>query len=433
MTLDIKDEKPVQTISLNLNEYASTSAKSAQNQPPRLEPPLVSTPIRTSSLASPTSELRIETGEQGTGTEEISASSKATETSEASQTTNESVTCTLLTLWQQLISSMHEGESTLRNVRDSLRPTPRKTSYAEVARALPTSPVTSPVRTHSQRPFDAIPPTPSEPSSSRPQAKSKPSWLRRTTELPSMSMLRSKSKSPLGDNAPLPPLPPRNNNNQSMSRDMLPPPLPSKSSYADVTAGPSRDSSFDTMGSTGMPPRLPSRNKIGDRIAAFSRSASSASLASQASLPSSVSHQRLPNSAQRVLGNAGSAVQKGWAGIRARGVGGSLSSISQLGQSSRRGPMDGAPRSTRERHQTSQALSTTPEGPELVAAATRRTGTGRPGTVFGRPLVEAGQEAHVQDVDVGDEMEQRRRRCLPAIVVRCVEYRKLLTPYYEFS
>jgi hypothetical protein len=90
MTLDIKDEKPVQTISLNLNEYASTSAKQSQNQPPKLDDPMVSTPIRTSSLSSPVSELRIATGEPATGHEEVSASSsKATDQSEASQTTDE--------------------------------------------------------------------------------------------------------------------------------------------------------------------------------------------------------------------------------------------------------------------------------------------------------------------------------------------------------
>jgi hypothetical protein len=87
MTLEIKDEKPVQTISLNLNEYASTSAKQLQNQPPTQDVPMPSTPIRTSSLASPTSDLRIAVGEPGPGTEEVSASSsKPTETTEASQT-----------------------------------------------------------------------------------------------------------------------------------------------------------------------------------------------------------------------------------------------------------------------------------------------------------------------------------------------------------
>jgi hypothetical protein len=90
MTLDIKDEKPVQTISLNLNEYASTSAKQSQSQPPKLDDPMVSTPIRTSSLASPVSELRIATGEPGTGQEEVSASSsKATDQTETSQSTDE--------------------------------------------------------------------------------------------------------------------------------------------------------------------------------------------------------------------------------------------------------------------------------------------------------------------------------------------------------
>lgn len=71
-------------------------------------------------------------------------------------------------------------------------------------------------------------------------------------------------------------------------------------------------------------------------------------------------------------------------------------------------------------------LSSLPEGPHLVGAELMRTGQGRPGTVFGRPLVEAGEEAHVVDAMAGDEMERRRRHCLPAIVVRCVEYRKLV-------
>jgi len=91
MTLDIKDEKPVQTISLNLNEYASTSAKQSQNQSPSLDVPMVSTPIRTSSLASPVSELRIATEEPGNGQEEAASasSSKATDQSQASQSTDE--------------------------------------------------------------------------------------------------------------------------------------------------------------------------------------------------------------------------------------------------------------------------------------------------------------------------------------------------------
>lgn len=63
MTLKLEDEvKSVPTISLNLNDYASASAKQSNgttttNQPPKLEIPTASTPIRTSSLASPRSEV----------------------------------------------------------------------------------------------------------------------------------------------------------------------------------------------------------------------------------------------------------------------------------------------------------------------------------------------------------------------------------------
>jgi len=85
----------------------------------------------------------------------------------------------------------------------------------------------------------------------------------------------------------------------------------------------------------------------------------------------------------------------------------------------------GTPRSSRERHKTAQPmLSSLPEGPDFADAVMMRAGKGRPGTVFGRPLIEAGQETHVMDANAGDEMEKRRRHCLPAIVVRCVEYRK---------
>jgi len=89
MTLDMKDEKPIQTISLNLNDYASTSAKQSQNQAPRLEPPLSTPPIRTSSLASPTPELRIAIGDTEPGKEEQTASSRAADQDEAGQTFDE--------------------------------------------------------------------------------------------------------------------------------------------------------------------------------------------------------------------------------------------------------------------------------------------------------------------------------------------------------
>lgn len=45
--------------------------------------------------------------------------------------------------------------------------------------------------------------------------------------------------------------------------------------------------------------------------------------------------------------------------------------------------------------------------------------------IFGHDLVEAGKATHVMDANAGDAMERQRRHCLPAVVVRCVEYREL--------
>jgi hypothetical protein len=64
MTLKLEEDvKSVPTISLNLNDYASASAKQSagtiSSPPPKLDIPTASTPIRTSSLASPRSELGI--------------------------------------------------------------------------------------------------------------------------------------------------------------------------------------------------------------------------------------------------------------------------------------------------------------------------------------------------------------------------------------
>lgn len=83
-------------------------------------------------------------------------------------------------------------------------------------------------------------------------------------------------------------------------------------------------------------------------------------------------------------------------------------------------------RSSRERYHTTggSALTTTPEGPDFADAVLMRIGKEQPGTVFGRELVDAGRDTHVMDANAGDVMEKMRRHCLPAIVVRCVEYRK---------
>lgn len=85
-------------------------------------------------------------------------------------------------------------------------------------------------------------------------------------------------------------------------------------------------------------------------------------------------------------------------------------------------------RESRERYHTTggAALATTPEGPDFVDAVLMRIGKEQPGTVFGRELVDAGRDTHVMDANAGDAMERRRRHCLPAIVVRCVEYSESL-------
>lgn len=74
-------------------------------------------------------------------------------------------------------------------------------------------------------------------------------------------------------------------------------------------------------------------------------------------------------------------------------------------------------------------------GPVFVEGVIRRKGDGRTGRVFGRELVDVGKAWGVVDVDVeGDEMETRRRACLPALVVRAVDYRKLsLSSIYHTS
>lgn len=80
------------------------------------------------------------------------------------------------------------------------------------------------------------------------------------------------------------------------------------------------------------------------------------------------------------------------------------------------------------------ALAVTSEGPEFEDAIVMRLAGPHDQRVFGRDLVEAGQECHVMDANAGDAVERRRRHCLPAIVVRCVEYREfgpLRDSYYH--
>ena len=350
--------------------------------------------------------------------------------------------------------------------RASLRPSPLSASYADVTKPVPDTPAT----------FSSLASSPSFASSSdltlpsmKPAPKSKPSWLRRAS---GNNISRPKSKSPANDeggpitaSSSLPPaLPPRKG---LIGEGAMPPPdMPRRSSYANVAAGPSRSKLGDGEGRPAFspassstqgraaPPPLPPRDNVGNirnRLTAwtqaaaqsssgFVRSESSSSIASLATPPSTQGgSQRVPSSAQRVLGHAGNAVQKGWAGFRARGVAGSISSMSGLAQSGRRGSMEPSPswssglnrRGSRDRTRSADvdlARSSGGDGPIFEDGVILRAGTSRIGRVFGRDLREAGRawgvDGAASAVEGVSEYERRRRACLPAIVIRTSAYRE---------
>ena len=168
------------------------------------------------------------------------------------------------------------------------------------------------------------------------------------------------------------------------------------------------------------------------------RSDSNSSIVSHAS-----TSQRPANSAQRVLGHAGSAVSKGWAGLRARGVTGSISNMSSFAQSSKRAGMEPSSswssglvrKGSRDRFRDSEVDLTFPasDGPVFQEGVIRRAGGDRKGRVFGQEIAEAGRAWAVADVvDLTEsEWEMRRRGCLPALVVRAVEYREFGASRFE--
>lgn len=153
----------------------------------------------------------------------------------------------------------------------------------------------------------------------------------------------------------------------------------------------------------------------------------------------SAAHQRLPSGAQRVLGQAGNAVTKGW--NRARGVGGSISGMGGFAPvRSNSNELDSRSVSPRNRalghtlaRKPSRDLLSTDLAPATPAdsfqwaegVVKRPARAGYAGRVFGRELQEAGRAWTVVDAHAerpGDtEYELRRRQCLPAIVVRAVE------------
>lgn len=320
--------------------------------------------------------------------------------------------------------------------RSSLRPT-SVASYAEVAKSSPTS---GP-EPHSLSPSAIIPP--------KPPTKSKPSWLKRSA---AGAGLRAKTKSPPSNDEdspgsttkPLPPiLPPRKGKNKSrITESASIADLRSHSSETDRTssmAPPDRSSYAFVASSASNPPPLPPRDTTGSnikgRIAAwtaaaqsssgFSRSESSQSLASQAT---GTSQYRLPSSASRVFGHAGSAVQKGWAGLRSKGMTSSMSisGMSSLASSSsRREPSRNSPLGGK-RNRGSSDNQEVQGGPVFSGEMIKRPAEGGGGKVFGREIVDAGKEWGVVDagfeVPGQSEWEMKRRKCLPAVVIRSCDY-----------
>ncbi|OXB34727.1 hypothetical protein LQV05_003110 [Cryptococcus neoformans] len=329
--------------------------------------------------------------------------------------------------------------------RSSLRPA-SVASYAEVARSSPTpGPESQPVS-----PSNLIPP--------KPPTKSKPSWLKRSAV---GAGLRAKTKSPVsndGDSSgsgtkPLPPiLPPRKSKSKNRITESASiadlRPYSNETDRAGTMALPDRSSYAFVASSAGNPPPLPPRdttgNNIKGRIAAwtaaaqsssgFSRSESTQSLASQAT---GTSQYRLPSSASRVFGHAGSAVQKGWAGLRSKGMTNSMSisGMSSLASSSsRREPSRISPLGGR-RDRRSSDNQEIQGGPVFKGEMIKRPAEGDVGKVFGREIVDAGKEWGV--VDAGfeipgqSELEMKRRKCLPAVVIRSCDYLHIWGPKEE--
>ncbi|BEJ16023.1 hypothetical protein CspHIS471_0506280 [Cutaneotrichosporon sp. HIS471] len=274
-----------------------------------------------------------------------------------------------------------------------------------------------------------LPRSSTDTSSSKPAVKSKPGWLRRASMTPS---LRAKARSPAPSLPDLPPEPPSPHFSTT-----TPPTLPPRK----FPSGP-MDFGPPVAGSSLQAASLPTRDlhhpshhsqslrDVGRRWrtgGGVSRSASNSSIASVASsATTTTSHQRFPSTATRVLGHAGKAVSSTW--NRARGVGTSMSISGMTTLSPVRG-MEPEPVSpgllTRK---LSHEMSIIPqEGLAFSDEVVRRKArAGLRGRVFGRDLGQAGRAWGVFDANEAregeDEYHHRRRQCLPAVAIRCVEY-----------
>ncbi|TXT07213.1 hypothetical protein VHUM_03383 [Vanrija humicola] len=266
--------------------------------------------------------------------------------------------------------------------------------------------------------------------------KSKAKWLKRASMAP---LLGSKSVSPASSAADLPAessgppsatvappaLPPRKFPTGPM--DHAPTSGPDAAAYAAAAmrpppALPGREPSSTTVVSTHHHPSASARSRWWGgqpTSTGVTRSASNNSIISTAS----AAHQRLPSGAQRVLGQAGNVVTKGW--NRARGVGGSISGMGGFAPvRSNSNELD--VRSVSPRNRAHLAPATPSDSFQWAEGVVKRPArAGYAGRLFGRELQEAGRAWTVVDAHAerpGDtEYEIRRRQCLPAIVVRAIE------------
>lgn len=157
-----------------------------------------------------------------------------------------------------------------------------------------------------------------------------------------------------------------------------------------------------------------------------SRSSSNNSIASIAS--SAPTHQRFPSTATRVLGHAGKAVSSTW--NRARGVGSSMSISGMATLNPVRGmepPEPVSPGLLTRKLSHDATIFPLQEGLVFSEAAIKRKARADlRGRVFGRDLGKVGRAWGVFDANEDrpeeDEYHRRRRQCLPAVAIRCVDY-----------
>lgn len=128
---------------------------------------------------------------------------------------------------------------------------------------------------------------------------------------------------------------------------------------------------------------------------------------------------------QAAPGAIGSAVSTGWAALRS-----TRSSMSFPHSSSGTFPRSGSTadsswiRVDANGHEVSR-MGLGYEGPKLLPEAVRRPPGREGGLTFGRKLEEAADACPVVDLETGtDGRRKRRKRCLPAVAIRCVDHRE---------